>query len=64
MNFPGLPMKSNLKILTEDVLKTINRVYNIDFDVDENVNMSNQLNKAIQQTKYDHILNVVSMTLT
>lgn len=47
----------------EDVLKTINRVYNINFDVDDNVNMSNQLNASFNKQNIDHILNVVSMTL-
>lgn len=47
----------------EDVLKTINRVYNINFDVDDNVNMSNQLNASFNKQNIDHILNVVSLTL-
>lgn len=47
----------------EGVLKTIKRVYNINFDVDEDVNMSNQLNASFNKQDIDHILNVVSMTL-
>jgi ferric-dicitrate binding protein FerR (iron transport regulator) len=47
----------------EDVLKTMKRVYNINFDVDEDVNMSNQLNASFNKQDIDHVLNVVSMTL-
>jgi hypothetical protein len=39
------------------------RVYNINFDVDEDVNMSNQLNASFNKQDIDHVLNVVSMTL-